>query len=71
MKQILINYRATPAKKDKIKGQLGLEHIFGFRKTWKKITKNLGFHITIKTANLQNTILNTIATDVNVTINSL
>ena len=70
MKRILINNHATPANKDKIKGQLGLEHIIGFGKTWKKLTKNLGFHITIKSANLQNITLNTLATDINITINS-
>ena len=39
--------------KGKIKGQLPLEHIFVFCRTLKKITKNLAFHITFKTANLQ------------------
>ena len=38
--------------KGKIKGQLPLEHIFGFCKTFKKVTKNLGFHITFRTADL-------------------
>ena len=69
--RILINNHATPANKGKIKGQLALEHIFGFCKTFKKITKNLGFHITFKTADLQDIIFTTIATDIIVTINSL
>jgi len=58
----------------KIKAQLSLEHIFGFCKTFKKVTKNLGFHLTFKTADLQDLIYTTIATicvPINVTINSL
>ena len=53
------------------KGKLELEHIFGFCKTFKKITKNSGFHITFKTASLQDIIFTTVATDINVTINNL
>ena len=34
------------ANKVKIKGYLYLEDIFGFCKTFKKVTKNLGFHLT-------------------------
>ena len=48
-----------------------MERIFGFCKTSRKITKNLGFHLKFKTANLQYNILKTIATDINVTINNL
>ena len=50
-----------------------MEHIFGFCRTFKKVTKNLGLHITFKTANLQDIIYTTIAdaTPINVTINSL
>ena len=50
-----------------------LEHIFGFCKTCEKITKNLGFEITFKTAILRNFIYSSIAdgTQINVTINSL
>ena len=69
LKRILINNH-TAANKGKYKGQLALDHHFGFCKTFKKVTKNLGFHLTIKTANLQDNILTTIATDINVTINS-
>ena len=43
LKQILINNYADEVNKGKIKGQLPLEHIFGFCKSFKKITKNLGF----------------------------
>ena len=57
--------------KGKIKGQLPLEHIFGFCKSFKKITKNLGFHITFRTADLQDIIFTLIGDNINVTINSL
>ena len=70
LKRILIN-NYTDGKKGKYKRQLALEHIFGFCQTFKKVTKNLGFHITFKTANLQDIILTTMATDINVTINYL
>ena len=58
--------------REKIKAQLPLEHKFGFCKTFEKVIKNLGFHITFKTANLQNNIYTSIAdgTRINVTINS-
>ena len=59
------------ANKGKIKGYLYLEDIFGFCKTFKKVTKNLGFHIMFKTANLQDIIYTSMADDIDVTINSL
>ena len=76
LKKMLIdnhNIAGQEVKKGKIKGQLPLEHIFGFCKTFKKVTKTLGFHITFKTANLQKIIYTSIAdgTQINVTINSL
>ena len=73
LKQILINnhVHAVEAKKGKIKGHLALEHIFGFCKTFKKITKNLGFQLKFKMNGLQYIIFTTIANDINVTINSL
>ena len=37
------------ANKGKIKGHLYLEDFFGFCKTFKKVTKNLGFHLMFKT----------------------
>ena len=42
----------TDANKSKIKRYLYLEDIFGFCKTFKKVTKNLGFHLTFKTNDL-------------------
>ena len=68
---IIQNHEA--ANRGRIKGNLPLEHIFGFCKISKKVTKNLGFRITFKTSNLQDTIYTTNAagTQINVTINSL
>ena len=68
--KMLINNH-TDANKGKIKGYLYLEDIFGFCKTFKKVTKNLGFHITFKTNDLQNIIYSSMADDINVTINNL
>ena len=71
LKRILINNQAVEANKGRIKGHLPLEHIFGFCKTFKKITKNLGFHLNFKMNDLQDIIFTTIANDINVTFNSL
>ena len=40
-------------------------------KTFKKVTKNLGFHITLRTADLQDIIFTSIADNINVTIKSV
>ena len=69
LKQMLISNH-TKANRSKTKGLLPLEQIFGFCKTFKKITKNLGFHLTFKTNDLQDIIFTTLANDINVTINS-
>ena len=68
--KMLINNH-TDANKGKIKGYLYLEDIFGFCKTFKKVTKNLGFHITFKTNHLQNIIYSSMVDDINVTNNNL
>ena len=57
--------------KGKIKCQSFLEPLFGFRKTFKKITKNIGFHITSKTAYLRDIIFTSIGNNINVMILSL
>ena len=67
---MLINNH-TDANKGRIKRNLYLEDIFGFCKVFKKVTKNLGFHITFKTNDLQNIIYSSMANDINVTINNL
>ena len=73
LKNMLIDNHDNDADRGKIKAQLPLEHIFEFCKSFKKVTKNLGFEITFKTANLQNIIYTSIAagTQINATINSL
>ena len=68
--KMLINNHTDP-NKGKIKGYLYLEDIFGFCKSFKKVTKNLGFHLTFKTNDLQNIIYSSMADDINVTINNL
>ena len=55
----------------KNKGQLSLEHIFGFCMRFRKITKSLWFHLTIKTAELQDSISTTYADVTNITTFSL
>ena len=42
----------TDANRGKIRGYLYLEDIFGFGKSFKKVTKNLGFHLMFKTNDL-------------------
>ena len=66
---MLINNH-TDANKGKIKGYLYLEDIFGFCKTFKKVTKNLGFHLQFKTNDLQDIIYTSMTDDINVTINN-
>ena len=74
LKKMLIDNHDTVGQevnKGKIKGQLALENIFGFCKTFKKVTKNLGFHVTFRTADLHDIIYTSIGDNINVTINSL
>ena len=68
--KMLINNH-TAANKGKIKGYLYLEDIFGFCKTFKKVTKILGFHLQFKTNDLQDIIYTSMTDDINVTINNL
>ena len=68
--KMLINNH-TDVKKSKIKRYLFLEDIFGFCKNFDKVTRNFGFHLVFKTANLQNIIHTSRGDDINVTINSL
>ena len=55
------------ANKGKNKGQLSLENVFGFCKTFKTITKFLGFRLTFKTSNLVNFLYNTYADPISLT----
>ena len=59
------------ANKGKIKGYLYLEDVFGFCKKFKKVTKNLGFHLMLKTKDLQDIIFLSMDDDINVTIKNL
>ena len=68
--KMLINNH-TEANRGKIKGYLYLEDIFGFCKTFKKVTKNLGFHLQFKTNDLQEIIYTSMTDDIDVTINKL
>ena len=68
--KMLINNH-TDAIKGKLKGYLYLEDIFGFCKTFKKVTKNLGFRLSFKTNDLHDIIYASMTDDINVTINNL
>ena len=68
--KMLINDH-TDANKGKIKGHLYLEDIFGFCKSFKKVTKNLGIHLMLKTADLQDIMYTSMNDDLNVTIKNL
>ena len=68
--KMLIN-KHIDANRGKIKGYLYLEDIFGFCKSFKKVTKNLGFHLSFKTNDLQDIIYTSMTDDINVTNNNL
>ena len=53
LKQMLKAHK-TATNKRKISRQQPLEHLFGFCESFKKITKGLVFHLTFKTAVMQN-----------------
>ena len=59
------------AIKGKIFNQLPLKHIFGFCEAFEKSTEGLGTHITVKTAEVQESVYTTLANDITVTINLL
>ena len=63
----LINNHAD-ANKGKIKGCLYLEVFLGLCKIFKKVTKNLGFHMMLKINDLQYIIYKSMEDDINVTI---
>ena len=72
LKKILIDNH-TEANRGLIRGHLPLEFIFGFARSFKKITKGLGFELDLRTSNRKQDILSTTLgdNDVNVTINSI
>ena len=59
----LIDKHDVCVSERKIKGHLPLELIFGFCRTFEKITKHLGFHLTFKTADLQDTVYTSLGDD--------
>ena len=61
---ILINNHDIEANKGKIKGILPLEHVFGFCNTCEKNTKQLGFHLTLITTDLQEIIYTTLCDNI-------
>ena len=68
--KMLIN-NPTDANKGKIKGNFYLEDIFGFCKTFKKVTENLGLHLSFEPNDLQNIIYTSMTDELNMTINDL
>ena len=64
LKHLLFNNHDVDVDKKKIKGQLPLEHIFRFCKTFKMNTKHLGFLLIFKTADLQDIIYTTPGDDI-------
>ena len=66
---MLFDNHTVEADKGKINVQLPLDFILLFCKLFEKVTKNLGFHLTLKTNDLQKITFTTIATDINITIN--
>ena len=73
MKHLFIDSHSNDDNKGNIRANLPLEHTFGFCKTFKKLTKDLGFQLQLKTSDeKQNIIYTTLGgNDVNVTINSI
>ena len=72
LKKILINNH-TDANKGVIRGHLLLEYMLGFPRSFKKITKGLGFELDLRTSSRKQDILYATLgdNDVNVTINSI
>ena len=59
------------ANRGKIKGYFYLEDIFGSCKSFIKVTKNLGYHLSFKTNDLQDIIYTSMTDNIDVTINNL
>ena len=68
---MLIDSHSVPVKRREIEGHLPLEHVIGFCKTFRKITKNLELHLTSKRNDSQNKNFTTLANVINVAIKSL
>ena len=72
LKKILIDNH-TEANRGLIGGHPPLEYIFGFARSFEKITKALGFELDLRTSNRKQSILYSTKgyKDLNVTINSI
>ena len=70
LKQMLFSNH-TDANEGKTKDHLPLEHIFEFCKTFEKIRKNLGFHLSFRRNDLKDIKYTTLGDDIIVTSNSL
>ena len=67
---LLINHKVVVTK-GKRKGHLPLDHILGFCRTFNKNTKRLGFHLTFKTADLQDIIYTTLGDAIKLSFDKL
>ena len=69
----ILNDNHTEANRGLIRGHLPLEFVFGFARSFKKITKGLCFELDLRTSNRKQDILYTVLgdNDVNVTTNSI
>ena len=70
LQKVLINHHAD-ASKAKRKGYLYQEDVFGFCKKFKKVTKNLDFHLMFKIVDLQDIIYTFLTDVINVTMKIL
>ena len=70
IKDILINNQGIDANKGKLKEHLPLENKFGFCRTFEKITNNLEFHITFKTADSQDIVCIILSGGININFNN-
>ena len=61
----------TDGNKSKVQGYLYLKDFLGFCISFKNVTKNLGFHLLMKTIDSQDTICTSMGDDINVSINNL
>ena len=66
LKHLLINNHDVAFNKGKLKGQIPLEHKIGLCRTFKKMTKQLRFHLAFETADLQDIIYTTLGVDIKV-----
>ena len=71
VKQKLNKNHTNAGNKRKLTWQLPLEHIFGFCRTFKKVSKGFGFHMKFKMADSQDIIYTTTGSNFDLTTNSL